>query len=63
MKWYTSMELRHDTIDCDYLANSFNCTFSYANEIPSIDEALQVIKDNFFEEISIPMSSLRQQKI
>ena len=59
--WYTSVELRQDTVEWEEITTSFTHTFSFANISMMIDSARQVIRTNIFEGISIPMSSFPQR--
>ena len=47
--WYTLLERRGGTTEWDEISSSFKHIFSYADENPSIDETLQVIKAKIFE--------------
>ena len=58
--WYTLLELRHGTAVWDELANSFKNTFIYVDESPLIDATLQVIKEEIFKDIFVPVSILLQ---
>ena len=58
--WYMLLKLRRGTAKQDKLSNSFKHTFSYVDEISSIDATLQVIKAKFSEEIFVLVSRLLQ---
>ena len=60
INWYMLLELQRGTTNWDELSNSFKQTCSYVDENPSIDISLQVIKEIFFEEISILVLSVLQ---
>ena len=58
--WYTSMELRRGTVKWEELATSFTDTFEFAREHPTIDVALQIMKENIFEEITVTTTNYHQ---
>ena len=51
--WYTSMELRQGTQDWEGLTKKFRQTFEFVDEQPTVDVALQTIKEKIFDEIPI----------
>ena len=61
--WYASMELRQGTQNWEGLAKQFVHTFEFVDEQPTVDVALQMIKENIFVEIpieeEIPTSAMR----
>ena len=58
-----SVELWWRTVDLDESDNSFKHTFSFTDEIFSIDANLQVIKAKIFEEFSILVWILPQWNV
>ena len=58
--WYTLLELWHGSAVWDNIAIILKNIFSYADECPSIDATLQVIKAETFEEILVAVPSLLQ---
>ena len=48
--WYTSMELRQGTQDWEGIAKQFTHTFEFAHEQPTVDVALQMIREKIFAE-------------
>ena len=61
--WYALVELQRITTNWDELANDFQHTFSYVDDNPMIDVALQVIKDNIIEYISFLVSIIPQRNL
>ena len=51
--WYTSMELRQGTKEWEGLSKKFAHTFEFADEHPTIDAALQVIKEKILAKIPV----------
>ena len=51
--WYTYMELRQGTQVWEGLSKQFAHTFEFVDEHPTVDAALQVIKENIFVEILV----------
>ena len=49
--WYTSEELQRGTYEWESLTVKFTQTFEFTSEHPTVDVALQVIKEKIFEEI------------
>jgi hypothetical protein len=60
--WYIELEVHKETRDWEELTKNFKVTFSFENNNPLIDSALQVIKNNIFasEDLlgSIPLYSV-----
>jgi hypothetical protein len=46
--WYLEMEVHRETTYWEELTHNFKVTFSFEDDAPSVDTALQVIKDNIF---------------
>jgi hypothetical protein len=46
--YYVYLEVRRGTIDWEYLTHNFKVTFKFEDDVPLVDIALQVIKDNIF---------------
>jgi hypothetical protein len=46
--WYLELEVCKETTDWEELMHNFKVTFSFENDAPLVDSALQVIKNNFF---------------
>ena len=51
--WYTSVELLQGTLEWEYLSTIFMHTFYFASEQPTFDVALDIMKENIFEEILV----------
>ena len=58
--WYTSMELRQGNQEWEGLAKKFAHTFEFSDERPTIDVALQEIKEMIFDEIHVDVESFHQ---
>ena len=58
--WYTLEEMQQGTIECESLVGSFTQTFEFASEQPTVDVALQIIKENIFEEILVADRNFHQ---
>ena len=58
--WYTSKELQRGTIEWERLFVRFTQTFKFVSEHPTMDVALQVIKEKVFEEILIADTHFHQ---
>ena len=58
--WYTSVELQQGTVEWEILAISFTQKFEFTSEYPTVDVALQVIKENIFEEIPVADTNFHQ---
>ena len=50
---YTSVEIQRGNIGWEELSTSFTHTFKFADDHPTIDVALQVMKEKIFEEILV----------
>ena len=59
-RWYTLVELRRGTREWEELATSFTHTFEFATDNPTIDVALQIMKEKIFEEIPIAATNFHQ---
>ena len=51
--WYTSVEPRQETQDCERLAKQFVHTFEFVDEHPTIKAALQTVKGKIVDEIPL----------
>ena len=51
--WYTETELRRGTITWPLMIDSFELTFSFESEYPSINQALDIIKTKIFEDYTL----------
>ena len=54
------MELRKGTKDWDKVAIQFAHTFEFSDEQPTVDAALQMIKEKIFVEIPVKVASSHQ---
>lgn len=59
--WYIELELRRGTKTCGEMVNHFIGTFSFEDENPTIDIALQVVKENIWDEGKI-MTELEESE-
>ena len=50
---YASMELRQGTQDWEGIVKQFAHTFEFTDEHPTVDVALQTIKEKIFAEIPV----------
>ena len=53
--WYTNTELRRGTITWPVVIDSFLLTFTFEYEYPSIDQALDIIKNKIFDDCTLPV--------
>ena len=51
--WYESMELQQGTQDWEGVSKLFRQTFEFTDEQPTVDVALQTIKEKIFAEIPV----------
>ena len=58
--WYTLVELQRGTLEWDELATRFTHTFEFAGDHPTIDAALQIMKEKIFEEIPVATTNFHQ---
>ena len=58
--WYASMELRQGTQEWEELAKQFVHTFEFVDEHPTVDAALQAIKEKIFVEIPVDEANSHQ---
>ena len=58
--WYASMELRQAIQDWEGLTKQFRQTFEFADEKPTVDAAVQTIKEKIFVEIPVEEASAHQ---
>jgi hypothetical protein len=56
INWYLQAELCLITIDWEGMTQNFVTTFFFESQYPSIDQALQIVRQKVFEEAaSLPM--------
>ena len=58
--WYTYAKLRQGTQDCERLTKQFLHTFEFADEHPTIDVALQGVKEKIFAKILVKEANSHQ---
>lgn len=49
--WYLEMELRHGIMNWEDMVYGFILTFSFEDDFPFIDLALQTVKKNIFKNV------------
>ena len=54
------MEIQRGNIEWEELATRFTYTFQFANDHPTIDAVLQIMKENIFEEIFVTATNFHQ---
>ena len=58
--WYASMELRQGTQDWEEVSKQFTHTFEFVDEKPTVDAALQVIKEKIFAQVPVKEENSHQ---
>ena len=58
--WYTLAELRQGTIKWESLVTRFTQIFEFTSEHPTVDVALQIMKEKIFEEIPVATTNYHQ---
>lgn len=53
--WYVKLELQRGTENWTEMVEHFITTFSFKDDCPFIDEALQITRENIFEEVTLPV--------
>jgi hypothetical protein len=52
INWYLQAELRLITTNWEGMTHNFVTTFLFESQFPSVDQALQIVRQKVFEEVS-----------